>query len=176
MRIAFVPTAKRGQTDMLLTVVADTLLAEGRAVAGLVQYNTDCGDGKCDMDVKVLPDGPMVRISQSLGPQARGCRLDAGALETAVGEIQAAMAGDTQIVILNKFGKHEAEGRGLRVVIAEAMERGIPVICGVNGLNREAFVDFTGGLAEEMTGDAASVLSWAREAIGETAVQDRATA
>lgn len=165
MKIAFVPTGRRGETDMLLTRVAETLMGRGSHVAGLVQYNTDCGSGKCDMDVRVLPDGPMVRISQSLGPEARGCRLDAGALEMAVGEIQAAMARDTQIVILNKFGKHEAEGRGLRVVIAEAMERGIPVICGVNGLNREAFNSFTGGIAEELPAEEGAVTAWALQAL-----------
>ena len=38
-------------------------------------------------------------------------------------------------MIVNKFGKHEASGRGFRMVIAEAIERNIPVIVGVSALN-----------------------------------------
>ncbi len=36
------------------------------------------------MDVHILPDGPVLRISEDRGPHARGCRLDAGVLEAAV--------------------------------------------------------------------------------------------
>jgi hypothetical protein len=57
----------------------------GFRLAGTVQSNPQRADRpRCDMDVHVLPDGPVLRISEDRGPEARGCRLDAGVLEAAV--------------------------------------------------------------------------------------------
>ena len=75
----------------------------------------------CDMDVRVLPNGPMIRISQNLGRAARGCRLDAGALEAAVVMAERGIAAGADLLIVNKFGKQEAEGHGFRALIAEAL-------------------------------------------------------
>ncbi len=164
MRMGYVIAPGRGDTDLLLAGVAETLLAEGAKLCGTVQFNTACeGDGPCDMDVRVLPDGPVIRISQSLGPGARGCRLDPGALETAIAGCEARLDG-AEMLIVNKFGKQEALGRGFRTLIAEAMGRGIPVLVGLNGLNRDAFEVFTGGAAEPVEPQRDAVLDWLRAA------------
>jgi len=141
----------RGETDRLLASVAARLQGQGVALAGAVQFNVDCGD-ECEMEVQVLPDGPVIGISQSLGPGSQGCRLDAGALETAVAEVAARMAG-ARLLIVNKFGKHEAEGRGFRALIAEALAAGVPVLLGVNAMNMQAFQEFAGDLAEPVLPD-----------------------
>ena len=165
MRMGYVIAPGRGDTDLLLAGVADALLAEGVRLCGTVQFNTACeGEGPCDMDVRVLPEGPVIRISQSLGPEARGCRLDPGALETAIAACEAQL--DTaDLLIVNKFGKQEALGRGFRTLIAEAMSREIPVLVGLNGLNREAFDAFTGGAAEPVEPQHDAVLDWLRGAM-----------
>ena len=68
MKIAYTMSRGRGDTDLLLARLAERLLARGCRVSGTVQINTECdADGPCDMDVRVLPDGPVIRISQSLG-------------------------------------------------------------------------------------------------------------
>ncbi|MEM9638029.1 MAG: DUF2478 domain-containing protein, partial [Pseudomonadota bacterium] len=119
MRIAYTMVPGRGDTDLLLHRVTRSLIADGLRPAGTVQINTERVDaGPCDMDVIVLPDGPSIRISQSLGPQARGCRLDPAALETAVGLVQTRLS-ESDCLIVNKFGKHEADGRGFCPAIAE---------------------------------------------------------
>ena len=165
MRMGYVIAPGRGDTDLLLAGVADALLAEGVRLCGTVQFNTACeGEGPCDMDVRVLPEGPVIRISQSLGPEARGCRLDPGALETAIAACEAQL--DTaDLLIVNKFGKQEALGRGFRTLIAEAMSRDVPVLVGLNGLNREAFDTFTGGAAEPVEPQHDAVLDWLRGAM-----------
>ncbi len=161
MHLAYVTTTDRGATDRLLSAVAAHLLARGAKLAGVVQTNTECTDSsKCDMDVQVLPDGETIRISQSLGEHARGCRLDPAALEQAVGQVMATLTDDPQLMIINKFGKHEADGRGFRPVIAEALAQDIPVLLGVNGLNDEKFQTFTGGAAEQLTPDLEAIVSW----------------
>ncbi len=161
MNIAYVMTAGRGDTDLLLADLAGRLSARGVRACGTVQINSEppaCGP--CDMDVKVLPDGPVVRISQSLGKQARGCRLDAAALETAVGHATAALDAGADVLLVNKFGKREAEGGGFREVIAEALSRGIPTLVGLSALNAEAFHAFTGGEATRLAPRIDVLLDW----------------
>lgn len=161
MKIAYTMAEKRGDTDLLLFEFAKRLVAAGRQPAGTVQVNTERQHGQpCDMDVWVLPDGPTIRISQSLGQGARGCRLDAAALESAVAQAEAALAEGCDCLIVNKFGKHEAEGRGFRGLIAEALAQELPVIVGLNALNADAFMDFTGGMAEQVDADPAALWEW----------------
>lgn len=161
MNLAYVTTSDRGATDQLLSAVAEHLLTRGEQLAGVVQTNTECaGNNRCDMDVRVLPEGETIRISQSLGTESRGCRLDPAALEQAVGYVTASLADAPQLLIINKFGKHEADGRGFRPVIAEALAQDIPVLVGVNGLNSEKFDEFTGGAAEQLPADLAAITGW----------------
>jgi hypothetical protein len=81
MKLAYVSVAGRGATDELLEEAVARLEAEGVPLAGTVQTNSQReGRAKCDMDLRVLPDGPVLRISQDLGDSARGCRLDGGVL------------------------------------------------------------------------------------------------
>ena len=151
MNIACTMAPGRGDTDQLLFSVAQKLRDQGYRVCGTVQVNTEREKtGPCDMDVKVMPDGPMLRISQNLGSGARGCRLDAHSLETAVGLVDAALAKGADCLIINKFGKQEAEGHGFRDVIAQALSLGIPVLVGMNQLNRAAFEAFAEGLSVEL--------------------------
>jgi hypothetical protein len=155
-------TTERSLADRVLTEAAARLQAEGLALAGAVQVITErSGRHLCDMDVRVLPDGPLIRISQNLGLEARGCRLDPGALEAAVAEVSSRLDG-AEAVILNKFGKHEAEGRGFRATIAEAVMRGLPVVVGLNGLNLGAFEAFAGDAFERLPSEAGAVVAWVR--------------
>lgn len=161
MKIGYI--VNRGQigTDPIITDAAERLVALGHCVAGLIQSNTERGDGcRCDMDVKVLPGGTIFRISQDRGPGARGCRLDPAMLEAGVALVDRALQDAPDILILNKFGKHEAEGRGFRQTIAEALSRGIPVLLGINPLNLEAFLHFAGDLAEEVGPQAGAIAAW----------------
>lgn len=166
MNLAYTMAPGRGDTDLILHKLAADLGACGLRCCGTVQINSERADsGPCDMDVQVLPDGPVLRITQDLGPSARGCRLDPTALETAVGLVAASLAGGADVLIINKFGKHEAEGRGFRAVIAEALALGIPVIVGVNGLNLASFEEFAGGLASRLPPDCETLAAWASRAI-----------
>lgn len=170
MKIAYTVVSGRGQTDPLLAQVAEMAMAQGLKCIGSVQYNSMPADLRiCDMDVKVLPDGPTLRISESRGTEARGCRLDPNALETAVALTLQALDTKPELLIVNKFGKHEAFGRGFRPVIADALERGIPVLVGVNTLNKDAFLEFTSGCGELLDPDVRAVLNWVAEATGRMA-------
>ncbi|MEM7490459.1 MAG: DUF2478 domain-containing protein [Pseudomonadota bacterium] len=161
MRLAYTMTDGRRELDPLLHEVALGAIAAGRRVAGIVQVNRDVpGSERCDMDAVVLPDGPTIRISQSLGPAARGCRLDPDGLEAAVAAAAARLEDGADLLIVNKFGKHEASGRGFRPLIAVALERGADVLVGVNHLNVDALTDFSGGLAHPLPPNPLNLMHW----------------
>lgn len=165
MKLAYVTLSGRGTIDALLAQVVGRLEACGLRLAGTVQSNIDRPDRRhCDMDLRLLPDGPTVRISVDRGAEARGCRLDAEALEQSVLWTQGALD-RAQILVVNKFGKQEAWGRGLAPVIAEALDREMPVLVGVNGLNLPPFLEFAGCLATSLPPDRDKILSWCRDAL-----------
>ncbi len=168
-QIGFVSETGRGASDVVLADVAALLGARGVRLAGTVQSNTERPDrAHCDMDVRVLPDGPSFRISQDLGSQSRGCRLDPGALEQAVVAATARLDG-AEVLIVNKFGKLETEGRGFCGLIAEALARDIPVVVGVNGLNRPAFETFADNMAEALGSDPQQIVGWILARLGKAA-------
>ncbi|MFP1645266.1 DUF2478 domain-containing protein [Pontitalea aquivivens] len=160
MKLGYVTLQGRGRTDALIAQATELLAAEGLRLCGTVQTNTTRpGRAKCDMDLRILPDGPVIRISEDRGDLARGCRLDSGALEQTVQQVEQRLDG-ADLLIVNKFGKRETEGRGLSALIAEALDRGIPVLVGVNALNLPAFQEFSGGLAQALPPDPAGIVHW----------------
>jgi nucleoside-triphosphatase THEP1 len=161
--LRFVISRDRGEGDRLLTRVAEALEAEGVPLAGAVQRNVARGERRrADMDLRLLPGGEIVRISQDLGDGATGCRLDPAGLETAVGYTEAALAARPALLIVNKFGKQELAGRGFRPLIGAALAEDIPVLTGVNASNVAGFQAYAEGLAEALPADEAALLDWAR--------------
>ncbi|MCP4820449.1 MAG: DUF2478 domain-containing protein [Shimia sp.] len=161
MKIAYTMAHGRGELDLLLAELAKRLQARGIATRGIVQTNSECApDRLCDMDVQVLPDGDIIRISQSLGKEARGCRLDPDAMAHAVTEVARSMQTPYEVFLLNKFGKQEGEGGGFRDLIAEAAASGATVIAGTNPLNVEKFAQFADGMATEVAPDIDALLAW----------------
>jgi len=162
MNIAYTMGSAPGETDLLLADLAADLQSSGLRLAGTVQINSERERScRCDMDVKVLPAGPHLRISQDLGTGSKGCRLDPSSLEIAVG-LTATQLDNRQVdcLIVNKFGKQEAEGRGFRPVIAQAMSRDIPVLIGISRLNTSAFCAFTENLATFLDPDPVKLKEW----------------
>lgn len=167
--LGYVIAEERGTADRCLAEVAHRLHAEGVAVAGAVQVNSDRGAVQaCDMDLHVIGPARIIRISQSLGALARGCRLDPGGLEQAVGLVEATLdAGDRpRLLIINKFGKQEIDGRGFRPVIGRALAGGVAVLTAVNGAYLPGFRAFAGGMEEEVALDTGAILDWCRRAAG----------
>lgn len=157
----------RGEIDQLLAEVAARLQAEGWPLAGAVQQNggETCTGGPCDMDLRLLDGGGTIRISQALGAQSAGCRLDPAGLEAAAGHVAVSLLRSgamPRLMIVNKFGRQEAEGRGFRPVIAEALGAGIAVLTGVGHDHEADFAAFAGGLATELAPDIDTILGWCR--------------
>ena len=85
--------------------------------------------------------------------------MDPGALETSIAHSETHLE-RADLLIVNKFGKQEAGGRGFRGLIAEALARDLPVLVGLNTLNKPAFLEFTDGAAVELRPDATALRDW----------------
>lgn len=155
--------------DMLVALVAH-LRTSGMRLAGAIQHNTDGGDRcRCDMTLEDLASGQRVDISERRGPESRGCRLDSFALEASVGMVTQSLSQPCDLVIVNRFGKREAEGHGFRQVVEQAMEAGVPVLVAVAEGQWPAWQDFTGDFAERLAVDAEAVKAWCDAVVGERA-------
>jgi len=167
MKIAIVSSAIIGQTDLLISNVAAKLEADGTRLSGVVKvlHDEPVGDHHCDMDLRILPDGGTVRITQSLGEGSSGCRLNPAAIAQAVAATEQVGTSDIDMFILNKFGPQEAEGRGFCDAIASALESGTPVLVGVGGGCREALDAFVDGMAEVLPAEPNAIHQWCQTAV-----------
>ena len=162
MKIAVISAKERGETDRLISETAAYLLAQGARLSGIVKVLEDDGDVSCcqKMSVQVLPDGPIIAITQDLGEGSDACKLDPSAIAQAVAEVEKQSLAGVQLFILNKFGPEETAGRGFRASIGAALEAGIPVLVGVGGPSRVAFDAFADGLAEALPADPGMIRDW----------------
>ncbi|GGE48530.1 DUF2478 domain-containing protein [Actibacterium pelagium] len=159
--LGYISDDARGASDKLLFQMADRFRKDGLNVAGAVQENIG-GDEvtACDMVLRIFGHSDPITISQNLGPGATGCRLDPDALERAVGFASAQLSDDTDLLIVNKFGKQEMEGGGFRQLIGEAMTLGVPVLTAIRPSYLEVFTSFTGDLAEEIKAEPSAINAW----------------
>ena len=175
MDFAWVSTisTERGHLDRLMAAVAARLVGQGLRVGGVVRADFYASGGRgaaatadpCGWSLAVLPEADEIAIQQDLGAGSTACRLDAGALEDAAGILAARLERPLDILILNKFGPVEAEGRGFRPVIAAALERGLPVLVGLPHAQKEAFEAFSGGLATGLAPELDVILDWCAKVI-----------
>ncbi len=162
MQIAFIHARTPGSVDATLNDVVARFSAQGLRLAGVIQEPSGEGERhRCDMDLIDIAHGERWPISQNLGRGSTGCRLDPSAIETVAGRVQDDLrVNRADLLVINRFGKIEAMGRGFCPAIAEALEQGVPVLVGVNDLNRPAFEEFAGGLATELPDNVGAVLDW----------------
>lgn len=136
------------QIDHVMGLVAKHLEHQGWRLAGFIQLNEPRPDGsRCDMTLRELRSGERLPISARRGRYARGCMLDVAELVRGVALVSKTLEQQPDLLIVNKFGKIEVGGGGFRAIIAEAIERGVPVLIAVPAANLDAWHAFAGGLA-----------------------------
>jgi hypothetical protein len=135
----------------VLSNLAEAARDDGKRPCGLIQIDEKvAGREKCDMALLELWSGERIKISDDRGALARGCRLNHGALAHACALLSNALAAGADLMVLNKFGRTEVEGGGLRSVMAEALNANIPVVIGVPRRNLAAWREFAGEYGSEV--------------------------
>jgi nucleoside-triphosphatase THEP1 len=158
--------------DALIARCAAALVASGYRLGGIVQSNAHRpGRRRCDMYVKDLLGDDEIKISLDRGNEARGCRLDPNAFARIDAWIERAVLERVDLLIINKFGKEEAHGRGLRPVIADALIAEIPLVIGVSTQNLRDFLTFVGDSATLLGPDSEAITAWCRNAVEHRAHQ-----
>lgn len=166
VRIAAIVYPSGFRIDDFLTGVADRLRTDRVGLGGVLQENAPGAAGLCAaMSVVDLASQISFPISQDLGAQSQGCRLDARGLADIGAVLDRTPIDKLELFILNKFGKAEAEGGGLRPAFAKAIEAGIPVLTAVRAPYTEAWLQFHEGLAVDLPPDRDAVLAWCRESV-----------
>jgi nucleoside-triphosphatase THEP1 len=152
--------------DALISKCATALLACGHRLGGVVQSNPHrLGRRRCDMYMKDLLGGDEIKISFDRGNEARGCRLDPDAFARIGAWVERAVLERVDLLIINKFGREEAHGRGLRPVIAEALIAEIPLMVGVSTRNFSEFLTFAGDSVRRLTPEFRTIMAWCGNAI-----------
>ena len=152
--------------DSLIAQCAADLAISDFRLGGIVQSNArKPGRRRCDMYVKDLLGGAEIKISLDRGNEARGCRLDPDAFAKIDAWVERAVLERVDLLIINKFGKEEAHGRGLRQAIAEALIAEIPLVIGVSTRNLCDFLTFIGRSGTRLRPDAEAITAWCRNAI-----------
>jgi nucleoside-triphosphatase THEP1 len=159
--VAAIVYANEVYPDALFKILVQRCRARGVTLAGVLQHQAFVGgDRRCDVILEDLATGHRTALFENRGAGARGCRLDEAALAEATARVEGSFEQVPDLLVLNKFGKVECEGGGLRDLIASAIDRGIPVIIGVPERNLDAWRDFAGEFAAELPDDAGRIGKW----------------
>lgn len=150
---------KHQDPDAVLHGFAADLAATGVRAVGLVQL------GHREFDVPklnavMLHTGEQVRLFQDLGPGARGCKLDVGQLLDAGTRVADAIDAGADLVIINRFGKQEREGRGLAYLIERALTGDIPVVIAVPSHRFSDWIAFADGMSVKLPCQRAALDAW----------------
>lgn len=152
--------------DELMAEVADSLKREAVRLGGVVQHNTgDCPDGCASMALEDLASGRLFPISEDRGAGSAGCRLDPAGLAAAGAAVAQALTGSIDLVIVNKFGKQEALGHGLRAEIAASVLAGLPLLTAVRADMLVPWSHFAGEDWQRLPPEAVAITDWAMAAL-----------
>ena len=153
-----------GDIDAFFSGIAQTLAGQGMRVRGALQTRgAESGECHCaDMDLTTVGSGRTFRISQPLGNGSRGCRLHPGALAECSSFIERELYEGADLLILNRFGRGESEGRGFRDLIGKSMALEVPVLTAVRPTYADAWAAFGAGFACDLPMERAAVLDWIR--------------
>jgi hypothetical protein len=140
---------------------ANELARRGHRIGGLIQIAG--GGQECDCRetyVLDLETGARLKILQDLGRHSQSCRIDPAALADAGHLISSAIARKPELLFVNRFGKLEAEGKGLFAEIGEAAASNVPTLVGVSTRYLDPWRQFTMGLDVEIACSAAALRQW----------------
>jgi hypothetical protein len=144
--------------DRILWEFANDLAARGGRAVGLVQLGHRCADGK--LSAMLIHSGEELPLLQDLGACATGCRLDVGRLLNAGAQVACAVDAGADILIINRFGRQERDGKGLAYLIERAIDADIPVVIAVASKHFADWIKFAGGMSVKLSCERSVLDAW----------------
>ena len=143
--------------DAILRDFAAELNASGRRVVGMVQSG-QCADSS--LSAVLVHSGEVLLLAQPATSPGSGCKLDLSRLQDAATRVAGAMETGADLVIINRFGKRERDGKGLSRVIERALDADIPVVIAVSSKSFADWIKFADGMSVKLRCDRASLDAW----------------
>lgn len=152
--------------DAVLSACVDWLRSNGVRVAGLLQrFGAPLPGGKRSMYVEDLSSGERIRLDLPRGPEASGCALDPDGLNRAACALSGAIAQRPDVLMVNRFGKQEAEGHGMRAELAEAVSSGLPTVVAVHQSLLGEWEKFLGEPGHLLQPEPTEIVNWCRQRV-----------
>jgi hypothetical protein len=145
--------------DAVLRDFASELRARGFRAVGLLQLGHRCLDAP-ELSVALLHSGETLQLFQNLGAWASGCRLDVGKLLNAGAQIEDAIDHGADLLIVNRFGRQEREGKGLTFLVERALSADIPVVIAVPSHRFADWIRFADGMSVKLHCNRESLDAW----------------
>lgn len=143
--------------DAVLRGFAADLNARGVRAVGMVQAG-QCADSS--LSAVLLPSGERMLLARDFDPATTGCSLDLGRLKNAAERVAAAMERGADIVIINRFGKRERDGKGLAHLIDRALDADIPVVIALASERFADWIKFARGMSVKLACERAALDQW----------------
>src|SRR5450631_3656440 len=145
--------------DEVLRTFASDLNARGYRAVGLVQLGHHCLDAP-KLSAMLVHTGEELQLFQNLGGCATGCRLDVGQLLDAGAQVASAIDQGADLVIVNRFGRQEREGKGLSFLVERALSADVPVVIAVPSHRFTDWIKFADGMSVKLHCDPGSLNAW----------------
>jgi hypothetical protein len=150
--------------DAVFAEAVTTLRRQDVVVAGLLQrFGERLSNGKRSMWLDNIATGAVIRLDRPRGPGATACVLDPDALARAACVLRRAVESEPDLIVANRFGHAEAEGRGTRTEIADAICSGALVLTAVRYTLLPDLEGFLGSPPHLLLPSAASIVSWVQD-------------
>jgi len=152
---------RNSRPDAALRQVVEYLKSMDLRVGGLLQEGQSGDASRCGtLFLEDIGTGRRIQAFEMRGSGTRGCRLNSSSLAEAGGWLRAAIEGNPDILFVNRFGRQEAAGRGLRDEIAAAIATGLPVVTAVSTELMPAWHTFAGQAFVQLAADPKRIASW----------------
>ena len=145
--------------DAVLRDFAADLNARGFRAVGMVQAG-QCADSS--LSAVLVHNGETLLLAQDFDPAARGCRLDIGRLQNAGARVAEALEAGADLLIVNRFGKRERDGKGLAYLIRRALDADVAVVIAVSHDRFADWIKFAGGMSVKLACDREALDAWWR--------------
>ncbi len=143
--------------DAVLRDFAGELNARGFRAVGMVQAGR-CADSS--LSAVLVHNGEKILLAQDFDPSASGCRLDLERLQNAGERVAEALKAGADLLIVNRFGKRERDGKGLGYLVERARDADIPVVIAVSSQHFEDWIKFADGMSVKLDCDRAALEAW----------------
>jgi len=151
IRVAAVLYTPTTPATAILGPFARVIAGRGFRVGGIVQEMLFDTDGHKDgLDAIEIDTGRRIPINRpTKSDRIHGtCSLDHSALAESSGAIRRAVGERMDLIVIEKFGEQEQNGRGLAAEILAAISEGLPTLVLVPAIALEEWTRFTGGAGD----------------------------